>query len=50
MGSKHKTSACGHLQLKINDPTLDKVTTFKYLGITLDQNLTYESHIMNHTS
>ena len=47
MGSRHNTSTCGDLQLKINDAMLEKVTTFKYLGITLYQNLTYDSHIMN---
>ena len=29
----------------IEGTSLLRVTTFKYLGITLDQNLTYETHI-----
>ena len=45
MGSRHRTSLCGDLNLKIDNNKLDKVDTFKYLGVTLDPGLNYEAHL-----
>ena len=45
LGSRNKTSACRDINLSIGGTSLERVKTFKYLGITLDSNLTFESHI-----
>ena len=45
LGSPHNTNKCPDLNLTLDQYKLQKVTTFKYLGITLDQNLTFESHV-----
>ena len=44
-GPQGKTSACVGANLEIGGSSLTRVKTYKYLGITLDQNLTYESHL-----
>ena len=44
-GPRGKTSACVGSNLEMDGSKLNRVTTYKYLGITLDQNLTYDSHL-----
>ena len=33
------------IQLSLNGETIESVTTFKYLGIMIDNELTFESHL-----
>ena len=44
-GPQGKTSACIGVNLEIGGTRLKRVNTYKYLGITLDQNHTYGTHL-----
>ena len=44
-GTRSKTSQMANIQLKQWDHIIDRVTKFKYLGITLDPGLTFHDHI-----
>ena len=46
-GLRSKTRNIGNHKLYINDIKIDRVHTYKYLGITLDANLTYNKHLEN---
>ena len=45
MGTAPRVKECGNLPLRINGHELDRTKTYKYLGITLDQHLTYRAHL-----
>ena len=45
LGTRPRTSKCGNLGLKINNYELERVDTFKYLGVTLDPSLSYDAHL-----
>ena len=47
VGTKQKLRSLNDMTtpVVINDTSLQNVNAVKYLGITLDQNLTWESHI-----
>ena len=36
-----------NIALTLNDEVLDRIRSYKYLGVILDENLTYKDHI-NH--
>ena len=38
------------MSLKINDPMIDQVYTYKYLGVTIDEKLHWSDHINNNKS
>ncbi|MCG8066696.1 MAG: hypothetical protein JAY84_02445 [Candidatus Thiodiazotropha taylori] len=44
-GSRHATSVNESIIINIKEHTIETVTTQKHLGITIDQNLTWEEHI-----
>ena len=44
-GSQRKLNRINEVKLELNGVNIERVETFKYLGITLDQCLTFESHI-----
>ena len=46
-GSQRKLSMINDVQLDLNGENIERVSVFKYLGITLDQCLTFETHIQN---
>ena len=46
MISNQKTA----LDIKIRDSILTKVSTVKFLGVTLDENLTFKNHVNKVTS
>ena len=35
------------MPLKVNDPFIDQVSTYKYLGVTIDEKLHWSDHINN---
>ena len=46
-GLKSQTKKIGDHHMTVNATKLDKVNSYKYLGITLDSNLTFNKHIEN---
>ena len=46
-GLKSKTRKVVNHSLFINDNKLERVTSYKYLGLTLDMNLNYNKHLEN---
>ena len=46
-GMKSKTRKIGNHSLFINNSKLQRVTSYKYLGQTLDMNLNYNNHFEN---
>ena len=46
-GLKSKTRKVGNHSMFINDHRLERVTSYKYLGLTLDMNLNYNKHLEN---
>jgi len=44
-GSPAKLAKLNEVELCINDYSLDRVTSFKYLGVVLNQSLTWADHI-----
>ena len=46
LGTNNKTNQCkDKFKLSIDDTEVKEVSTFKFLGITFDQNLTWKNHI-----
>ena len=46
LGTRNKTNQCnGKFKLSIDDTEVKEVSTFKFLGITVDQNLTWKNHV-----
>jgi len=45
MGSSKRINNCHDLEIKIDDICLEKVTSYKYLGVILDSCLTYSNHV-----
>ena len=46
MGSHYRLSHIEHnFHIKVDDRTLERVKTYKYLGVELDETLTWHSHI-----
>ena len=43
--SQHKVRSCSHLSLKINDHVLEWKDSFKYLGVTIHENMSWSDHI-----
>ena len=52
MGTRPRVTACRDLTLNIEGTKLERVPNYKYLGLTLDQHLTYEAHLsaLNNTA
>ena len=46
-GMKSKTRKIGNHSLLIDNNRLGRVTSYKYLGLTLDMNLNYNNHLEN---
>ena len=46
-GSRHKLKRTKCHKLQINDPKLEFVSQYKYLGVILDSNLTFTKHLNN---
>ena len=44
-GSQHKLHSCSQLSLKINDHFLERKDSFKYLGVIINQNMSWSDHI-----
>ena len=45
-GSRQRVAALeGNVTLRLNDVVLQQVHSLKYLGVNVDQNLTWDSHI-----
>ena len=38
------------IEIRIRDSILSKVSTFKFLGVTLDENLAFNDHVKNVTT
>ena len=38
------------IEIKVRDSILTKVSTVKFLGVTLDENLTFNDHVKNVTN
>ena len=38
------------IEIRIRDSILTKVSTAKFLGVTLDENLTFNNHVKNFTT
>ena len=46
LGTRNKTNQCkDKFKLSIDDTEVKEVSTFKFLGITVDQNLTWKNHV-----
>ena len=46
LGTRNKTNQCkDKFRLSIHDSEVKEVSTFKFLGITVDQNLTWKNHV-----
>ena len=45
LGSKYKLRNIENMDLKIGGETIDRVSEFKYLGLTLDSALTFTPHL-----
>ena len=46
LGTRNKTNQCkDKFRLSIDDSEVKEVSTFKFLGITVDQNLTWKNHV-----
>ena len=46
LGTRNKTNQCkDKVKLSIDDTEVKEVSTFKFLGITVDQNLTWKNHV-----
>ena len=46
-GSSRKDAKFDNVSITVNDSILDRVDSFKYLGVTIQQNLTWSEHIDN---
>ena len=46
-GSSRKVAKFDNVSITVNDSTLDRIDSFKYLGVTIQQNLTWSEHIDN---
>ena len=44
-GSQRKLHSCSQLSLKINDHFLEQKDSFKYLGVIINQNMSWSDHI-----
>lgn len=44
-GNQNKLRSCSHLSLKINDHVLERHESFKYLGVKINQNMSWSDHI-----
>ena len=45
-GTRNKTNKCkDKFKLSVDDTEVKEVSTFKFLGITVDQNLTLKNHV-----
>ena len=44
-GSQRKVRSCSQLSLKINNHVLERKDSFKYLGVTIQENLSWSDHI-----
>ena len=45
IGGHQRLKSCSAVSICINGSTLERVDTFKYLGITVNQNMTWSDHI-----
>ena len=46
LGTRNKTNQCkDKFKLSIDDTEVKEVSTFNFLGITVDQNLTWKNHV-----
>jgi len=45
MGSTRKTNSTPELEIKINGDTLERVSSYKYLGVILDSSLSFTDHL-----
>ena len=45
LGSKHKIKKTRHYPLCINNENIDYVISYKYLGVTIDQTLSFNLHM-----
>ena len=46
-GSSRKVAKFDNVSITVNDSILDRIDSFKYLGVTIQQNLTWSEHIDN---
>ena len=46
-GSSSKVAKFDNVSITVNDSILDRIDSFKYLGVTIQQNLTWSEHIDN---
>jgi hypothetical protein len=46
-GSSRKVAKFDNVSITVNDSILDGIDSFKYLGVTIQQNLTWSEHIDN---
>jgi hypothetical protein len=46
-GSSRKVAKFDNVSITVNDSILDRINSFKYLGVTIQQNLTWSEHIGN---
>ena len=45
IGSSKKLNSLGEIRLMINDKQLDKVNVFKYLGVLVNETLSWSDHV-----
>ena len=43
-GTKHSIAKAGNINIAIQNETIKQVTTFKYLGVVLDETLSFNNH------
>ena len=46
-GSRHRVKKAGHIDIVIDNESLQHVPSYKYLGLTLDSTLNYNQHIQS---
>ena len=47
IGNSRKLKQFANIQLVVNDVPLERVQSFKYLGVVIDENLSWKCHIEN---
>ena len=47
LGTSAKTSRINHINVVMNNCTVEKVNSFKYLGVNIDANLKWNDHVSN---
>ena len=45
IGSPHKICCCNSIDLIVDNVTLESTSTFKYLGVTINKNMTWCDHV-----